>query len=74
MCLLGTIGTIQEKIYGYARATEVLEMTLGVVKEEEGIELYSKVMGKLRENPEYLQLLKEDYARQKIGVMFTVNN
>jgi hypothetical protein len=56
--LLGTIGEIQEKVYDYMKANEVVTLTLQAVMDED-VAMYARIMGKLRENREYMELIKK---------------
>lgn len=56
--LMQTIGSIQEKIYGYMAATEIVELTLASVKDEDA-EMYHRIMEKLRCNQDYMELFRK---------------
>lgn len=56
--LMQTIGSIQEKVYGYIAASEVVEITLAAVRDKDAL-LYGEIMGKLRENAEYMELFRK---------------
>lgn len=56
--LMQTIGSIQEKIYRYMAASEVVELTLGAVKAKDTV-LYNEIMGELRKNQEYMELFRK---------------
>lgn len=58
LVLLSTISGMQDKVYSYMKATEIIEITLGTVKDEDA-EMYHRIMGRLRENKEYMEMFRK---------------
>jgi hypothetical protein len=56
--ILGTISSIQEKVYSYMAASEVVRITLQAVKDKDQ-EIYNDIMVRLKENAEYMELFRK---------------
>jgi len=56
--LLQTLGSIQEKVYGYIAASEVVDITMKAVKDKDA-ELYSEIKAILSTNAEYMELFRK---------------